>query len=187
MTSADGPPPAADTVLRCFEERGVTHVIGLPDNASAALFDGLARHPRIRLVYVTREGEAFAIAAGLWMGGASPVVVVQNTGLLESGDSLRGTAVRMAVPLVMLIGYRGHARLVASGLDPGSRPLPPDAAVRPDLDTAALHTEPTLAAWGVAFALLRGNDDVAVALAAAFDRAGAEQRPVALLITRGLV
>lgn len=182
-----GPALAATTVLRCLEEHGITDVVGLPDNATAALFAGVSRHARIRLVPVTREGEAFAIAAGLWIGGSRPFVVVQNTGLLESGDSLRGTAARMAVPLVVLIGYRGHARLVASGVDPASRPLPADAAVRPDLDSAALLTEPTLAAWGVPFLLLREDDDAAIALASAFDRAEAEQRPVALLLTRGLV
>ncbi|HAC05532.1 MAG TPA: phosphonopyruvate decarboxylase, partial [Gemmatimonadetes bacterium] len=47
----------------------ITHVVGLPDNTSAPLFDALQSHPSVRLVTVTREGEAFAIASGLWLGG----------------------------------------------------------------------------------------------------------------------
>ena len=97
--------------LRTLSAARITHVIGLPDNTSAPLFDALQAHPSIRLVTVTREGEAFAIASGLWLGGKRPVVVIQNTGLLESGDALRGTAQRMGVPLLCLIGYRGHASL----------------------------------------------------------------------------
>jgi len=62
-------------------------------------------------VTVTREGEAFAVASGLWLGGAHPVVLIQNTGLLESGDSLRGTAMRMGVPLLCLVTYRGYHKL----------------------------------------------------------------------------
>ena len=60
---------AAKTV-RTLTASGITHVVGLPDSLSAPLFDAVARHPVLRLVTVTREGEAFAIATGLWIGGA---------------------------------------------------------------------------------------------------------------------
>ena len=83
-------------LLDVLIEGGMTHLIGLPDTISSALVDAVECHEDVRYVPVTREGEAFAVAAGLWVGGAEPVVVIQNTGLLESGDSLRGTAVRMA-------------------------------------------------------------------------------------------
>ena len=48
-----------------------------------------------------------AIAAGLWVGGKRPVVLIQNTGMFESGDSIRGLALDVDFPLVMMIGYRG--------------------------------------------------------------------------------
>jgi hypothetical protein len=163
----------------------VTHVVGLPDNAAAALIDRLYRDPRIAYVPVTREGEAFAIAAGLWIGGADPVVLVQNTGLLESGDSLRGTLQRMAVPVLVIVSYRGFARLRESGVDPGARPLRHESLTRPDVDSAALLTEPTLDAWGVPHAFLtatREGDDVAAAIA----RARRDSRPVVLLLTGAL-
>ncbi len=104
--------PSARTaaVLQALEDSGVTHVVGIPDNTSAPLFDALLHHPTIRLVEVTREGEAFALASGLWLGGANPLVVVQNTGLMESGDALRGTAVRMGAPLAFVVTARGYAR-----------------------------------------------------------------------------
>ena len=41
------------------------------------------------------------------MGGKKPVVLIQNTGMMESGDSIRGLALDINLPLVMLIGYRG--------------------------------------------------------------------------------
>src|SRR5512133_3145017 len=65
---------------------GITDVVTLPDNASKALLAGLASRPELRVVGVTREGEAWAVASGLWIGGRSPAVVIQNTGFLESGD-----------------------------------------------------------------------------------------------------
>jgi sulfopyruvate decarboxylase TPP-binding subunit len=185
VASAVSAAPRAACVLAVLEKAGVTHVIGLPDNGTAALFDLLAGHATISLITVTREGEAFAIATGLWLGGRRPFVLIQNTGLLESGDSVRGTVTRMAVPLVMLVGYRGHARLAARGRTAADLPLTNDVLTRPDIDATALLTEPTLHAWGVPFVLYDSDDDVS-ALEAAFQRAEQEQRPVALLLTRNL-
>ena len=47
------------------------------------------------------------VAAGLLWGGKQPVVMHQNTGFFESGDSVRGLALDLELPIVMLLGYRG--------------------------------------------------------------------------------
>lgn len=178
-------PLRATDLLACFTGEEVTHIVGLPDNDTAALFDALAGRDDIALVRVTREGEAFAIASGLWLGGAVPVVVIQNTGLLESGDALRGTASRMGVPLVILVGCRGFAKMAAAGRDPRAGDPSREDLVRADLDSAALMTEPTLRAWGVPFSHLSGATDLP-AVAGAFGRTRTEERPVALLLTARL-
>ena len=182
-----GEPPGEPPLTAVLESLAITHVVGLPDNTSAPLFDALESHPSIRLVTVTREGEAFAIASGLWLGGASPMVVVQNTGLLESGDALRGTAMRMGVPLPIVVTGRGYRKLATAGLEP-DEPLTRELLVRPDVDSAALLTERTLAAWGVpcerADTGLPG--DLRGALRGSVERARAEVRPVALIATSPL-
>ncbi len=174
---------AVQRLLDTLEDEGVTHVSGVPDNTSGPLFDALAAHPGIRLVRVTREGEAFALASGLWMGGAAPLVVIQNTGLLESGDSLRGTAVRMGAPLPVMVTGRGWAKMRRAGLTPESERTR-ELMMRPDVDSVALLTEATLRAWGIPFDHARGP--TAPALADTIRRARREERPVALLVTGGL-
>lgn len=164
---------------------GITHVVGLPDNTSGPLFDALVRHSIVRLVTVTREGEAPAIATGLWMGGASPLVVIQNTGLLECGDALRGTAVRMAAPIPFLVTGRGYARMARAGVD-RTGPPPLDLLTRADVDSAALLTEPTLRAWGIPHRTCSGEDDPAAALRATIAEAQDAERPVALVVARTL-
>lgn len=131
---------------------------------------------------VTREGEAFALASGLWLGGASPLVLIQNTGLLESGDALRGTATRMGAPLPVLVTARGWWKMVAAGLGPDT-PLTRDLLVRPDVDSVALLTLPTLAAWGVPCGVCNRARDLPEAVTATVRRARSEERPVALLVT----
>lgn len=137
----------------------MTHVLGIPDNSSAPLFDARVDHASIRLVPVTREGEAFAVASGLWLGGATPLVVVQNTGFIESGDALRGTAVRMGVPLPFVVTGRGYAKMEAAGLGPDT-PRTPELLTRANVDSVALVTEPTLHAWGIPYVRCDHGRDV---------------------------
>ncbi len=175
----------ARLVLEELRKNGVTHVIGLPDNSSAKLFDLLSGDPGIRLVSVTREGEAFALAAGLWIGGKKPVVLVQNTGFTESGDSFRGTITRMRVPLVCLVTYRGYTKMMGWLSEPGRATLDAETLSRPSLDSAALITEATLQAWGLPFGFLHSDDDVP-ALSDAFRRVEENQQPFGILITQDL-
>jgi sulfopyruvate decarboxylase subunit alpha len=171
--------------LRTLVATGITHVVGLPDSISGPLFDAVDKHPAMRLVTVTREGEAFAIACGLWIGGAHPLVVIQNTGFLESGDSLRGTAQRMAAPIPVLITGRGYGKMRAAGVSSDEEKTP-ELMTRADVDSVALLTEPTLAAWGIPFARCEGDDDPAEALLETIEEAREQERPVALVVARKL-
>jgi sulfopyruvate decarboxylase subunit alpha len=171
-------------VLDALKECGITDVVGLPDNASAALFLDPTAGAGIRRIAVTREGEAFALASGLWLGGRTPAVVIQNTGLLESGDAYRGTALRMRVPLLCLVTFRGYARLGGIPEETARRPGADDLS-RPDIDSVALMTEPTLKAWGLPCTFLHDDEDVPV-IGSAYRKATSESRPVAVLVTRNM-
>jgi sulfopyruvate decarboxylase subunit alpha len=129
----------AHTLKQC----GVTHVVWLPDTESGFLYETLRDDQDLMLVPVAREGETFAIALGLIVGGKQPVVCIQSTGLYESGDSVRGIWLELRLPLLALIGYRGY---VGSG---------------PSQDSAATFLEPHLRAWGIPYALVERDDEVA--------------------------
>ena len=168
-----------DALFERLLAAGVTDAVGLPDSVTAPLMARFVEHEATRWIPVTREGEAFAVAAGLWVGGRTPVVVIQNTGLLESGDSLRGVAVRMGVPLLCVVTYRGRGAMQRAGWD-GSEAPDRSWLVRPDVDSTALLTEPTLQAWGVPYRIYESVDDVDDAWRTAEE----ERRPVVLLISK---
>ncbi|MGY8797852.1 MAG: thiamine pyrophosphate-binding protein [Longimicrobiales bacterium] len=167
--------------LRALAAARITHVVGIPDNTSAPLFDALGDHPSITLVTATREGEAIAVAAGLWLGGAAPLIVIQNTGLLESGDSLRGTASRMGAAVPMLITGRGYAKMAKAGITP-DEPRTRAFLTRPDVDTTAPLTEPTLDAWGIPFERCEEEEYAAATILRAIESARTEERPTAAII-----
>jgi len=145
--------------LDALVDLGVTHVVGIPDNTSGPLFRETPRRQDIRLITATREGEAVALAAGLWLGGASPLVVIQNTGLLEAGDGLRGTAVRMAAPIPLLVTGRGYGKMERAGFAPSDERTI-ESLTRPDVDSTALLTEPTLEVRSESPTSDRGRDEV---------------------------
>jgi len=140
-----------------------THVVWLPDSETNFLYQLLRSEPSLDLVPVCREGETMAIAAGLWVGGKKPVVLIQNTGIFESGDSIRGLTLDVNQPLVLLIGYRGWSR---HGIT---------------TDSAAQFIEHILHAWGINYYLIETDED-AGRISVAAEEAQRLQKPVAVLV-----
>lgn len=171
----------AEALAGLLAELGVSHVVALPDNTSAPILEAVRRHPELRLLLGTREGEVISVAAGLWLGGVTPLVVVQNTGLLEAGDSLRGTASRMGVPLLILVTCRGFEKSRTLGREPAEVEMSRELLVRPDLDSVAHMTEPTLRAWGIPYLSMRDPSNLDP-IREAWRRAHQEERPVAVLL-----
>jgi sulfopyruvate decarboxylase TPP-binding subunit len=156
----------AKLIVEELKKLKVTHVIGLPDNGSAAVHDILQDDSDIDVISVCREGEAFAIAAGLYVGGKRPVVLIQCTGFFESGDAIRGTVVNAKIPVVALIGYRGYHKMSQA-----------DEWV----DTAATFFEPTLKAWNIPYYIMKTDDDIKY-ISEAFEQAESTSMPNAVLI-----
>ena len=151
-------------IVEEMKNNGVTHVVWLPDSETNFLYLLLKEEPDLSLITVTREGQAFSISAGLVIGGKKPVVLIQNTGLLESSDSLRGWGIGLNIPLVLLIGYRGWNR----------RGISSESEV-------ANFTEPILNALGIRFYLVESDTD-ADRIGVAFREAERLGRPVAVLV-----
>jgi sulfopyruvate decarboxylase TPP-binding subunit len=153
-------PPA---IIAELKKNNISHVVWLPDSETNFMYQLLTSDPALDLVPVCREGETMAIAAGLWVGGARPIVLIQNTGIFESGDSIRGLGLDISQPLVMLVGYRGWSR---HGLT---------------TDSAARFIEHILHAWGINYYLIETDDD-AERISLAIAEAERTQKPVAVLV-----
>ncbi len=142
-----------------------TDVVMIPDDGTRHVYQGILDDGRLTMYMPTREGEGIALAAGLWVGGRKPAVVLQNTGLMEGGDALRGCGIGPGIPLFLMVGWRGYPGAVE-----GRQPV----------DSAYPYTEPLLAAWGVPFRHLMSDDDLGVIEEMAAT-AAATSRPAAVL------
>ena len=145
-----------DEVMKC----GITHIVWLPDAETRFMYDAMNNKPSLTLVPVCREGEAIPIAAGLITGGKKAMVLHQNTGFFESGDSVRGLGLDFQLPLLLLLGYVGW---------------------RNETSSTGKYFEPMLDAWGIKHYLLETDDDVE-RISMAYNEAVDTKRPVAVLI-----
>ncbi len=154
---------SANTILAQITKNGVTHVVWLPDSETNWLYVLMKAEPSLRLVPVSNEALAFSAAAGLSFGGRVPLILIQNTGMMDSGNSLRGWAIDLSIPVVLMVGYRGWTR---HGIT---------------RDSAAVYTERFLDAFGINYYLVESDAD-AGRISLAFDEARRTARPVATLI-----
>lgn len=152
-----------ETVMRAIRQAGVSHVVWLPDSETNWLYLLMKAEPGLTLVGVSREGHACSIAAGLSTGGAVPLILIQNTGMMEAGDSIRGWLIGLEIPVVLMVGYRGWTR---HGVN---------------VDSAATFTERFLMAFNLPYYLVESDQD-ADRIKIAFDQAARTRHPVVVLV-----
>jgi sulfopyruvate decarboxylase subunit alpha len=91
--------------------------------------------PEIQTTIATREEEAFGIAAGLYLGGARPTVMLQSSGLGNSLNAFTSLLVPYRIPVLTIISMRG---------EPGewnAAQVPMGQAVPPILDAIGIPHE----------------------------------------------
>ncbi len=156
----DGPSVAAE-LKKC----GVTHIVWIPDSTLGTWEPAILAQQGLTLIRACREGEAIAIAAGLWLGGAHPVVVIQCTGLFEAGDALRNVVHDLGVPLFLIVGVRSYVAF-QSGTT---------------ADNCPRFTEPVMKAWSIPYELLE-EKRLATDLGLVYSQCRSENRSGAVLI-----
>ncbi len=158
-------------IIEAIKESGIEFVVALPDiTTSQGLLLPIAQDPNLRLIRVAKEDEGVSICAGLSLCDKRAVLLMQNTGLLDSINSVRGTAVEFEMPVCMIVGLLAKE---------------PDVAPTESSRYGVRITEPILDAMGVEHHLIEQPQDVAK-IGPAIDNAYATSSPVVLLIGRRL-
>jgi len=145
---------------------GFDFFVGVPCSLVRALLAELER----RHLYLgeTREDAALGVAAGAWLAGRTPVVIMQNSGLGVSLNALASLHLLYRIPCLLLVTWRGY-----EGTDA------PEHLVMGEVLPRLLEL------FGVPF---RAPDAEAMEAAVEWAAAciGATRRPVALLVRPGL-
>ena len=126
-------PQWASGVCEGLHTAGSRHVVYVPDNPLSHVLRVLRERFRdVTTTLATREEEAFGIAAGLYLGGARPTVMLQSSGLGNSLNAITSLLVPYKIPALVIISMRGDAG------EWNDAQVPMGRAVRPICDAIGL-------------------------------------------------
>ncbi len=164
-----GPTGAAITAV--LKAARVEFVAALPDIVTSdGLLWPISRDPAFRLVRLCKEDEGVSICTGLAFAGRRAVLMMQQTGLMDSLNAIRAIAVEYEQPVCMIVGLQGKE---------------PDVAAEASARYGVRIVGPVLDAMGIDRIALDTEDDVA-GLGLAIERAYARSRPVVALVGRAV-
>ncbi len=87
---------------------GSRDVVYVPDNPLSHVLRVFGQQFRdVRLLLATREEEAFGIAAGLYLGGRLPTVMLQSSGLGNSLNAITSLLMPYQIPVLIVVSMRG--------------------------------------------------------------------------------
>jgi sulfopyruvate decarboxylase subunit alpha len=155
------------SIIREIKASGIEFIISVPDiTTSEGLLRPLAKEAHPRLIRICKEDEGVGICAGLAHTGKRALLLIQQTGMLDSINAIRGVAVEYSLPVCMMVG------LLEKEVG-----VPP----RESKKYGVRIVEPILDAMGIGYHEIEQQADV-TKIKPAIDAAYAGSKPTVILI-----
>src|SRR5213080_2901248 len=87
---------------------GFAFATGVPCSLIEDLIRTLDQGTHLSYVPAVREDVAVGLAAGAWLAGQRPVVLMQNSGLGTSMNALASMSLMYGLPALLVVTWRGH-------------------------------------------------------------------------------
>jgi sulfopyruvate decarboxylase subunit alpha len=169
MIMADYARPRGTEIIAALKSARVGFVVAVPDVVTSEhLLWPISCDTDFRLIRLCKEDEGVSICTGLAFCDQRAVLLMQQTGLMDSLNSIRAIAVEYQQPVCMIVGLQGKE---------------PDRRASTSESYGVRIIEPVLDAMGIDRITIDAPEDVAQ-LAPAIERAYALSRPVVALIGR---
>lgn len=97
-----------DKIVADLVNNGIEFVTTVPCKQLAGVIDKINQTKEIMHVPSNKEDEGMGLCAGAWMGGKRPAIIMQNTAIGVTINSLVTLTQYYHFPLPMLISYRGE-------------------------------------------------------------------------------
>jgi len=97
-----------DVIMDALVENNVEFVTTVPCKQLAGVIEKIDEAPDIYHIPANREDEGMGLCAGAYLGGKRPAIIMQNTAIGVTINSLATLIQFYRMPLPMLISYRGE-------------------------------------------------------------------------------
>ncbi|MEE2998111.1 MAG: decarboxylase [Pseudomonadota bacterium] len=161
--------PSGTALISALKKAGVYHIAALPDiTTSAGLLWPVSEDPELTLIRLSKEDEGVSICAALSYCEKRAVLLMQQTGLMDSLNNVRAVGCEYEQPVCMLVGLLGKEA---------------DRAPTESANFGVRIIQPVLDAMEIDHILIEGTKDVGH-LTASIDRAYKTSQPMVALIGR---
>ncbi|MFX1451446.1 MAG: sulfopyruvate decarboxylase subunit alpha [Promethearchaeota archaeon] len=98
----------ADTALyEMIKNSGIDLILSLPCILFKRLIEEIDKRNEIQKIPITREEEGVGIAAGAYLGGRTPALLIQNSGLGNSINAIKSLLELYKIPVIFIMSHRG--------------------------------------------------------------------------------
>ncbi len=98
------------TDLKLYEtikDSGIDLILSLPCIMLKGLLELIEEKNEIQHISITREEEGVGIAAGAYLGGKTPAILIQNSGLGNSVNAIKSLLQLFKIPVIFIMSHRG--------------------------------------------------------------------------------
>lgn len=100
--------PSGSRIIAGIKASGIREIVALPDIVTSdGLLWPISRDPEFRLTRVCKEDEGVSICAAMSYNGTRALLMMQQTGLMDSLNAIRAIGVDYGLPVVMMVGLQG--------------------------------------------------------------------------------
>jgi phosphonopyruvate decarboxylase len=170
MSSHNSGPGHAPEFVRALKEHGFDFFAGVPCSLLKGLVCILDEEKSVHYVSATREDSAIGMAFGAWLGGKTPMVLMQNSGLGVSVNALASLSTMYEVPTLLVISWRGE----------GGNDAPEHLLMGEIMN-------PVLDLLKIPYRVLAANEPMSPQVGWAKDRMTTSRKPVALVVPAGIL
>jgi sulfopyruvate decarboxylase subunit alpha len=161
--------PSGLAIIERIKSAGIREIVALPDIVtSAGLLWPITRDLDFRLTRICKEDEGVSICGAMSFNGTRALLLMQQTGLMDSLNAIRAIGIDYQLPIVMMVGLQGK--------EPH---LPPEKSAA----YGVRIIQPILDVMQISHSLIEEPSDIDV-IPAAIEKAYATSRPHVFLIGR---
>ena len=95
------------SLYNAIKNSGVDLILSVPCDMLKGLINEIENAKEISYVSVTREEEGVGIAAGAYLGGNTPLILIQNSGLGNSINAIKSLLELYEIPVIFMMSHRG--------------------------------------------------------------------------------
>ena len=94
-------------LLAILKAHGVSSILSLPCSSFAGLLQAVDDDPAIEHLRMTSEAEGVGIAAGCWLSGKAPAILIQNSGFADAINPICSLLDTFRIPVPFFVSVRG--------------------------------------------------------------------------------